>query len=774
MINSPRILSAYRSSKFLEMPDILWTMDHRPWTKKSYIAVLIISSKMQPLRFSLLLCICLWAFAAQAQPGKSTKWSSDGQSIYTVESGSIVATALKDGQQQVKITAAQLTPAGGNQPLEVKDFSFSADEQHLLIYTNSKKVWRYETRGDYWVLDVAARQLKQLGKSLAPSSLMFAKLSPDGTKAAYVSDHNLYLEDLASGNIKALTKDGTRRFINGTFDWVYEEEFSCRDGFRWSPDGRSIAYWQIDATKIRDFLMINNTDSIYSYTIPVEYPVAGQSPSACRIGVVDIEKGNTTWLPVPGDPQQHYIPRMEWVPGKNLVILQQLNRKQNQSKIMLCNPANGSVKTIFEESDPAFIDVKARWDDDDITGWDWIRNGAAFIWVTEKDGWRHLYDIDLNSGKVALITPGNYDVINLCKIDEARKVAYVLASPEKPTQQYLYKVSLDGKGKPERITPADQPGTHNYEVSPDGQYAIHEFSNYYIYPTSEIVHLPDHKNPTGGNLSAEIKAKSAGAKRLEFFNVTTADGVNMDGWMRKPNNFDSTKKYPVVFYVYGEPGGATAKDEFGAGHAWLYNGDIAADGYIYISMDNRGSPLPKGREWRKCVYRRVGEINTRDQAQAAAALFKQRPYMDTSRVAVWGWSGGGSMTLNLLFQYPEIYKTGIAIAAVGNQLTYDNIYQERYMGLPEEGNDAFVKGSPITYAKNLRGNLLYVHGTGDDNVHYQNAEMLLNELIRYNKLFQFMAYPNRTHSISEGEGTHEHLVNLYTHYLRQYCPPGAR
>lgn len=729
---------------------------------------------MQPLRFHLVLCICLCTLLVQAQPGKSTRWRSNGQAIYTVENGAIVATALKDGQQQVKIAAAQLTPAGGaSRQLEIKDFTFSSDEQQLLIYTNSKKVWRYQTRGDYWVLDMATRQLKQLGKGLPSSSLMFAKFSPDASKVAYVSDHNLYVEDLASGAVKPLTKDGTRRFINGTFDWAYEEEFGCRDGFRWSPDGKSIAYWQIDATRIRDFLMIDNTDSIYSYTVPVEYPKAGQSPSACKIGVVDIDKGATTWLQVPGDPQQHYIPRMEWVPGKNELILQQLNRKQNQSKLLVCNPANGSVRTLFEETDEAWIDVKSRWDDDDITGWDWIRNGAAFIWVSEKDGWRHLYNIDLNSGKAALITPGNYDVINICKTDEAHRSIYILASPEKATQQYLYKVSLDGKGQPQRITPADQPGTHDYEISPDAQYAVHQFSNYYFYPASEIVHLPDHKS-NSGNLSAEIKAKAGAAKQLEFFSVKTADGVLMDGWMKKPSDFDSTKKYPVVFYVYGEPAGATAKDEFGAGRNWLYNGDMAADGYIYISMDNRGTPLPKGREWRKSIYRKVGLLNARDQSQAATALFKQRPYLDTSRIAVWGWSGGGSMTLNLLFQYPDIYKTGIAIAAVSNQLTYDNIYQERYMGLPDEDHDAFVKGSPITYARNLKGNLLYIHGTGDDNVHYQNAEMLVNELIKNNKLFQFMAYPNRTHSISEGAGTHEHLSNLYTHYLRQYCAPGAK
>jgi len=247
----------------------------------------------------------------------------------------------------------------------------------------------------------------------------------------------------------------------------------------------------------------------------------------------------------------------------------------------------------------------------------------------------------------------------------------------------------------------------------------------------------------------------------------------MDGWMVKPKNFDPTKKYPVVFMVYTEPAGANVSDAYGVSRNSLYAGDMAEDGYIYMSIDNRGTPVPKGREWRKSIYRKVGQINISDQANAAAEILKWN-FVDSSRVAVWGWSGGGSATLNLMFQYPEIYKTGIAIAAVGNQLTYDNVYQERYMGLPQENKEDFVKGSPITYAKNLKGNLLYIHGTGDDNVHYQNAEMLINELIKHNKQFQVMPYPNRTHSISEGEGTSKHLSTLYTNYLKMHCPPGGR
>jgi dipeptidyl-peptidase-4 len=310
-------------------------------------------------------------------------------------------------------------------------------------------------------------------------------------------------------------------------------------------------------------------------------------------------------------------------------------------------------------------------------------------------------------------------------------------------------------------------------LSPGGKFGYHTFSNTYTKPVNEWVSLPQHK-PLNDTESIAKKLPSAQiAKTIEFFKVKNSDGVEMDGWMVKPQGFDSTKRYPVLFYVYTEPWGATVTDEFGTGNNFLFDGDLSQEGYIYMSVDNRGTPAPKGKQWRKSIYRKIGTQNIKDQADAAREILKWK-FVDPERVAVWGWSGGGAATLNLMFQYPEIYKTGIAVAAVVNQLTYDNIYQERFMGLPQENLEDFKTGSPITYAKNLKGNLLYVHGTGDDNVHYSNAEMLINELVRQGKQFQLMVYPNRTHGISEGKGTTEHLSKLYSDYLRKYCPPGGR
>ena len=715
------------------------------------------------------LLIAIISFAQQG-----LKWSKDGNAYYRVESDEIVQYMLPANTKKVVISKTDLTYPGKTN-LKIRSFTFSEDQNKVLIYTNTRKVWRLDTRGDYWVLDLKNKKLSQLGLSQPSSSLMFAKFSRDGNKVAYVSSYNVFFEDLVSGQISMLTTDGNRKLINGTFDWAYEEEFACRDGIQWSPDGQQIAFWQIDATKIPDYNMINNTDSVYSKIIPVEYPTAGKNPSPAKIGVINTTTKKLTWLAIPGDPQQNYIPRIEWNSPAELFV-HQLNRKQNESRIFSCNTASGEAKLIHSETDEAWIDIFTPWENvyalDFRHQFKWINSGKEFLWTSEKDGWRHLYRIS-KEGKEVLITKGNYDVMDLRHVNEASNTVYFLASPANATQKYLYKTKLDGTGKTELVSPAELAGTHDYNVAPNGQFAYHSFNNTFTKPVNEFISLPDHK---ALNEKESISSKIAGAredKKVEFFKIKTAEGIEMDGWMVKPKGFTTSKKYPVVFLVYTEPWGANVHDSYGAAENYLFNGDMAEEGYIYMSIDNRGTPVPKGRAWRKSIYRQVGRLNIKDQAMAAREVLKWS-FVDSERIAVWGWSGGGSATLNLLFQYPEIYKTGIAVAAVANQLTYDNMYQERYMGLPQENLQDFIDGSPITYAKNLKGNLLYIHGTGDDNVHYSNAEMLVNELVKYNKQFQFMAYPNRTHSISEGEGTGEHLSTLYSDYLRKYCPPGGK
>ncbi|WP_082723028.1 S9 family peptidase [Chryseobacterium indologenes] len=709
--------------------------------------------------------LCLSPLAAQKM-----QWTPDGNAYYSfTKKGVQIVDVLHPGTEQTLLNSNELIPSGSSEPLQVQSFQISPANKNLLLFTNTKKVWRDNTRGDYWIFDKNTKKLTQLGKGLPASSLMFAKFSPDGKKVAYVSKHNIYLEDLSDNQITKITTDGNDGMINGTFDWVYEEEFGAKDGFRWSPDGSKIAYWKLDARGTKNFLMINNTDSLYSFTIPVEYPKAGEDPSGCSIWFYDLASKSSKKADISGDEKQHYIPRMEWVQDSKSVILQQLNRKQNQSKIIVADAGSGTGKAIYTETDPAWIDIKSMWNNNDPSGWDWINNGKEFLWLSEKDGWRHIYKIDMN-GKETLITKDAFDVIKPEFFDVPNQLIYFRASPGNATQKYLYKVNMKG-GKAERLTPQAYSGSNEYTISPNGKIALFTNTNTDRYSAGSVVSLPNHKELVAATKSE--KADPAKAKK-EFFQITTEDGVTLDGWVVKPKNFDPSKKYPVLFMVYGEPALQTLTDSFYANWDYLYTGDMAQDGYLYVCLENRGTPAPKGREWRKSIYRKIGQLNIRDQAMGAKALFAKWPYADTSRVAVWGWSGGGSSTLNLLGQYPDIYQTGIAIAPVANQLFYDNIYQERYMGLPQENREDFVKGSPLTYAKNLKGNLLLVHGTGDDNVHYQNTEVYINELVKYNKQFQLMSYPNRSHSISEGEGTFLHLATMFTKYLKEHCPPGAR
>ncbi|MFI5157059.1 MAG: DPP IV N-terminal domain-containing protein, partial [Chitinophagales bacterium] len=547
-------------------------------------------------------------------------WSKDGNSYFLQKDGGIVQISLVDAKETVLLPSGKLTPQGSSRPIGIRKFAFSDDGQKLLIYTNSKKVWRYDTRGDYWVYDFQDGSLKQLGLGLPPSSLMFAKISPDGRQAAYVSRYNLYVEDLSGHHVKQLTQGGNRKEINGTFDWAYEEEFFCRDGFRWSPDSKQIAYWQIEAQNTTDYLMIDNTDSIYPVAKPVEYPIAGVPPSPFKIGVVNILTAGTKWMDIPTDPVlQSYVPRMEWAANSSELIIQHLNRKQNESWIMLCNAASGKSNTIYTEKDSAWIDIQGLWDFDYWNGgWDWLKNGKEFLWASEKDGWRHLYRVSRDGKTEIKVTVGNYDVMNLSRIDEKNNYVYFIASPDNATQAYLYRARLDGKGKAELISPTNQVGTHNYDVSPSAKYAKHSFSNYYTPLATEWISLPDHSALNGNhNVYNAVSKADKSKSNIEFFKVKTEEDIEMDAWMVKPQPFDPAKKYPVLFFVYTEPWGQNVKDEFGTANNFLYQGNLAKDGYIYISIDNRGTPVPKGRAWRKSVYRKIGLVNIRDQAMAA-------------------------------------------------------------------------------------------------------------------------------------------------------------
>jgi len=704
----------------------------------------------------------------------SARWLDDGSAYVTLEDAEgdsggrdIVAWDPASGERTVLVPASQLTPDPESSPLSIDSYQISPDRSLVLIYTNSRRVWRQNTRGDYWVLDRSARTLHKLGGDAPPSTLMFAQLSPTGRHAAYVRENNLYLEDLRSHEVVPLTNDGSSDIINGTFDWVYEEEFGLRDGFDWSPDGNRIAYWQLDTRGVREFAMINNTAGLYPRLQRFKYPKVGQQNSACRLGVVDIRDQQTVWMELPGDSRDHYVPRMQWAENSGELLVQQMSRLQNTNQLMLVDAIGGQVNAVvLKEQDEAWVDVH-----DELF---WLDEGRRFTWISERDGWRHVYLVSRSGDVNQLVTPGEHDVIRLLHADAKRGWMYLLASPDNPTQRYLYRVRLDGSGL-QRITPPEQAGLHHYDISPDGSWAIHSWSSFEIPAHVELVQLPEHKPVRTLVDNQKLREQLAGLRPApgELFRVDIGDGVQLDAWCIKPPDLNPQKKYPLLIYVYGEPAGQTVLDRWG-GKGYLWHRMLAERGYVVMSFDNRGTPAPRGRVWRKTVYRRIGILAPADQAAALEKVLAERPYLDPQRVGIWGWSGGGSMSLNAIFKYPKLYHTAMSVAPVANQRLYDTIYQERYMGLPDHNIDGYLQGSPVNFAKQLEGNLLIVHGTGDDNCHYQATETLINELIRHNKPFTMMAYPNRSHAIREGVNTTRHLRELLTRYLTEHLPPGPR
>ncbi len=705
-------------------------------------------------------------------------WLADGSGYATLEPSAqfrggreIVRYDPETGDREIIVPAQRLIPPGESSPLRISGYQWSEDGTKLLIFTNTRRVWRFNTRGDYWVLDLESGALEQIGKDRPEASLMYAKFSPDGSRVGYVSENNLYVEHLGNGSVTQLTDDGSVTILNGRFDWVYEEEFFLgsrfpADGWRWSPDGETIAYWQLDASDVGVFLMINNTDSLYSYNIPVQFPKAGTTNSAARMGIVPAGGGETTWLQIDADPRDNYIARLWWSEDSEDVMIQHVNRLQNTIRVMLGSAKDGSVRTVLTEADEAWVDPV-----DDVY---WMDDGGSFTWVSERDGWRHLYIASRSDGRLRLATPGEHDVVNILHIDEEEGWVYYIASPDNPTQRYLYRQRLDGRGRAERLSPESQPGTHSYQVSADGRWAFHTYSRFGVPSIRDLVRLPEHEVVRTLVENAGLRATVEGLKRGEarFFRVDIGDGVVLDGFEMRPPDFDPSQEYPVFFYVYGEPFGQTARDAWG-GSDYLWHLMLTQKGYVVMSVDNRGTPAPRGREWRKVVYKKIGIIASADQSAAARAI-AQWPYVDAGRLGIWGWSGGGSQTLNVMFRYPELYSTGMAVAPLPDNRLYDTIYQERYSGLPEGPGDAYELNSPVTFAHQLEGNLLIVHGTGDDNVHYQGTEVLMNALIEAGKQFTIMPYPNRSHGIYEGRGTTLHLRTLLTNYLMQNMPPGPR
>jgi dipeptidyl-peptidase 4 len=699
------------------------------------------------------------------------RWLKDGNSFARLEpsaavkgSMDLVRYQIDTNARDILLSADKLVPKGGDKPLAINGYDWSADGKRVLIYTNSQKVWRLNTRGDYWALEPATGKLTKLGGDAKPATLMFAKFSPDATRVGYVRENDLYVENIDTGKITRLTSNGSPTMVNGTADWVNEEEFDLRDCWRWSPDGKSLAFWQFDASGIQDFLLLNNTTGLYPTLTKIPYPKTGTQNAAVRVGVISADGGDPRWMQTPGDLRNNYIVSVDWTGDSSNVYLQHFNRLQNTLQVLAADAKTGAVRNVLTEKDDAWVDLT-------LPEMKWLDGGKRFLWVSERSGWRHAYSVSADGRDVRPITKGDFDMITALAIDEAGGWLYYYASPDNAAQRYLYRAKLDGSVTHERVTSSSETGWTNYNISPNRRWAVQAASSFGKPTRFALMDLTSKTvvRTIVDNAALQAKLDKLQKGNHEFFRVNIGDGVSLDAWMMKPPNFDPAKKYPILFYAYCEPAGQTVLDSWqGANYLWFLM--LTQQGYIVASVDNRGTPAPRGRQFRKSIYKKLGTLNSQDQANAAKAIIAKNPFIDASHVGIWGWSGGGVATLNALFRYPEIYKVGMAVAPAPDNRYYDTIYTERYLGLPQDAPDVYNNAAPTTFAKNLKGDLLIVHGTGDDNVHYQQTEYLIDALVAANKPFTVMPYPNRTHSISEGDGTTLHLFSLLTRYLNEHLP----
>lgn len=580
--------------------------------------------------------------------------------------------------------------------------------------------------------------------------------SPDGRHEIYSRRGNLFVRDLEDGLTRALTRSEGGGAIS------YSRA-------RWSPDGKCISFVESDVSRVRLRSMLVPGDPSYPKVRETRFARVGGVIRELRVGVVRPDGGDIRWLPIPVPADGFYLGQVDWAGNSDELFVEKLSRFRNEREFLLINVETLKLTTTFRETDPAWVLASIRKN----AGLEWIREGRAFLVISEMDGWRHAYVCSRDGTDRKLLTPGDFDIIEKGRVDEAKGWFYFSASPENGTQSYLYRASLDGSGDLERVTPEGQSGSHSYDFSPDAQWAFHTYSTMDAPPVIELVELPEHRvvRVLEDNRALRERLSIRPAQATEFLKLDIGDGVIMDAWMIKPSHFDASKKYPVLVYVYGEPHAQTVLDAWGKVHA-EYHRAIADLGYLVVSIDNRGTPAPKGAAWRRSVFGSLGPLSTEEQAAGLKVLGRQRSYVDLTRVGIWGWSGGGSNTLNAMFRKPNLYHVGIAVAPKPQPHLYNAWFQEIYMRTREVNSEGYRKAAAINYADGLEGDLLIVHGTGETNTHLEIVEGLVDRLIELGKPFDYMTYPNRDHGIRKGKGTAVHLRMHMVRYLLSHLTPG--
>lgn len=692
------------------------------------------------------------------------KWLRDSSGYLVIEpaksggQAELVQYEVGTGKRSILVGGDQLQMPGGKGRLTLQDFYQSPQEHQFLLQGKVTGDGREET--GYWIFDRKTRELKKVPADI-PQQGMENGFSPEGERLLYRRGRDLQVCDLTKGSETALTT--ARR--NGEID---NGQMAS-----WSPDGKQIAYVQADHSKVRKRAVLVPTDPTYPQVTMQHFARVGTPIPTLRVGVVDASGGETRWVTLPMQPGTFYIQNISWTGTPGELLVEVLSRSRDARQFLLCDLKSGGISTAYAETDPAWVDASTQAN----AGLEWIGNGKSFVLLSERDGWRHAYVISRDGKNQRLLTKGPMDIIGRGPVDEVGGWFYYLASPKNATQRYLYRVALDGKSEPERVAPEEQPGTHSYIFSPNRKWAFHTHSTFDTPPVTDLVELNGHRaaRVLEGNERCRERAKPLITRPTEFLQLDIGGGVTMDAWMIKPRDFDPKKKYPVFVFIYGEPHAQTVLDDWAGGqnHS-MFHRMIADFGYLVVSMDGRGTPAPKGAAWRRAVYGSLGPLSTEEQAAGVKELGRIRPYVDLSRVGIWGWSGGGSNTLNALFRKPEVYHVGIAVAPKPQPDLYNAWFQEIFMRTKEENPEGYRKAAAINYAEGLRGDLLIIHGTGETNTHLSITEGLVDRLIELGKRFDYMAYPNRDHGLREGKGTAVHLRLLMTRYLIEHLPAGPR
>ena len=582
--------------------------------------------------------------------------------------------------------------------------------------------------------------------------------SPDGRLVLSFEEGNLHVREVEGDETIPLTQ-------NANGDSIYNGRAV------WSPDSKWIAFMETDSSDVPFRASLEPTDPTYPKVKQTRYSRVGEPINKTRVGVVDPEGKAIRWLSIPQPTEGCYMGELSWAGNSDELFVEKLSRGRDKREYLIADIRTGAITCIFEESDPKWVAGAYETDAGPV----WIRDNSAFIVMSDRDGWRRAYVYSRDGKEQGVLTPGGADVMEFVVVDEEEGWYYYYASPENGTQLYLYRSQLDGSGKTERVTPADQPGTHSYNISPNLKWAFHTYSTYDIPPVTELVRFPDHKvvRVLEDNKALRDKIESWMAQPTEFFQVDIGDGVVMDGYMIKPRDFDPSKKYPMFIYTYSEPYKQEVVNQWRGKHGYFHRA-VADIGYLAVCMDTRGTPAPKGTWWRKAEFPTLGILSTDEQAAAVQELGRTRSYVDLSRVGIWGWSGGGSNTLNAMFRKPDVYSLGIAIVPKPQPHLYNAWFQEIFMRTLKENEEGYRRSAPINYAEGLKGDLLIITGTGETNTHVQIVEGLVDRLIALDKKFDYFAYPNRDHGLWRGEGTTLHLRKYMMRYLLTHLPPGPR